>query len=277
MVKRLLFILRLYITLLLIFVTQKLVFMLFNLPSAAGTTVGGWAGVLLHGLRLDSVTACYLMAVPVLVVLVSFFWWRMPVRRVLTCYYALAAPLMALAFAADMVLYRFWGAKMDAADLIYAANPKDMLASLTLPAIFVGGVLLALLVFHYLRRLRHATPEGFDRVHPASSAVMLAVVALQFVGIRGGLSDSTANVSYAYFSSTPFLRPPPQCLCLYRRLSRRVVGQSAPHSRMGQPVGGLGGRWQRHDAQRQRGSAILTLEPRGRLLFQLLRQQFSNR
>lgn len=205
MVKRLLFILRLYITLLLIFVTQKLVFMLFNLPSAAGTTVGGWAGVLLHGLRLDSVTACYLMAVPVLVVLVSFFWWRMPVRRVLTCYYALAAPLMALAFAADMVLYRFWGAKMDAADLIYAANPKDMLASLTLPAILVGGVLLAMLVFHYLRRLRHATPEGFDRVHPASSAVMLAVVALQFVGIRGGLSDSTANVSYAYFSSTPFL------------------------------------------------------------------------
>lgn len=205
MVKRLLFILRLYVTLLLIFVTQKLVFMLFNLPSAAGTTVGGWAGVLLHGLRLDSVTACYLMVVPVLVVLVSFFWWRMPVRRVLTAYYALAAPLMAIAFAADMVLYRFWGAKMDAADLIYAANPKDMLASLTLPAILLGGALLALLVFHYLRRLRHATPERFDPVHPAASAVMLAVVALQFVGIRGGLSDSTANVSYAYFSSTPFL------------------------------------------------------------------------
>ena len=165
MAKRLLFLLRLYVTLLLLFVTQKLVFMLFNLPYAGGTTVGGWLGVLLHGLRLDSVTACYLMIVPVLVVTLSFF----------------------------------------PADLIYAANPADMLASLTLPAIIVGALLLGLLVFHYLRRLRHATPQGFDKVHPASSLVMLVVLALQFVGIRGGVSDSTANVSYAYFSSTPFL------------------------------------------------------------------------
>ena len=34
MAKRLLFLLRLYVTLLLLFVTQKLVFMLFNLPYA---------------------------------------------------------------------------------------------------------------------------------------------------------------------------------------------------------------------------------------------------
>lgn len=205
MLKRLLFLLRLYVTLLLIFVTQKLVFMLFNFPSAGGTTVRGWLGVLLHGLRLDSVTACYLMIVPVLVVVISFFWWRIPVKRVLTVYYAIVAPLMALAFAADTVLYRFWGAKVDAADLMYVANPKEMLASVTLVAILVGALLIGLIVFHYLRRLRHATPPRFDRVLPASSVVMLVVVALQFVGIRGGLSESTANVSYAYFSSIPFL------------------------------------------------------------------------
>lgn len=205
MTKRLLFILRLYITLLLIFVTQKVVFMLFNLPHADGTDIAGWLGVLWHGLRLDSVTACYLMAVPVVVTLLSFFWRRLPARRVLTAYYALAAPLMALAFAADMVLYRFWGAKMDAADLVYAANPKDVFASLSVPAMAGAVLLLALLVYHYLRRLRHATPECFGPVRPVASLVMLPLLALQFVGIRGGLGDSTANVSYAYFSSTPFL------------------------------------------------------------------------
>ena len=83
MAKRLLFLLRLYVTLLLLFVTQKLVFMLFNLPYAEGTTAGGWLGVLLHGLRLDSVTACYLMIVPVLVVTLSFFLAQIPVKRVL--------------------------------------------------------------------------------------------------------------------------------------------------------------------------------------------------
>lgn len=205
MSKRLLFLLRLYVTLLLVFVTQKIFFMVFNVPYAKGTTVGDWLEVLWHGLRLDSVTACYLLVVPVVVVLVSFFYCKIPVRRVLTWYYVLVAPLMVLAFAADMVLYRYWGAKMDAADLIYAAHPKDVLASVSLPAVLVGGLLLALLIWHYFRRLRHATPECFDYVRPVWACVMPIVVALQFLGIRGGVGDSTANVSYAYFSAKPFL------------------------------------------------------------------------
>ena len=194
-----------YVTLLLIFATQKLVFMVFNCGYADGTTGWDWLSVLWHGLRLDSVTACYLLVVPAVAVLVSFFWSGMPVRRVLTYYYAVAAPLMALAFAADMVLYRFWGAKLDAADLMYAASPKEMLASVRWYEIVAGALLIGLLVFHYIRRLRHATPERFDKVRPVWALVMLPLVALQFLGIRGGMGDSTANVSYAYFSSTPFL------------------------------------------------------------------------
>ena len=192
-------------TLLLIFATQKLVFMVFNCGYAGGTTGWDWLLVLWHGLRLDSVTACYLLIVPAVAVLVSFFWSGMPVRRVLTYYYAVAAPLMALAFAADMVLYRFWGAKLDAADLMYAASPKEMLASVRWYEIALGALLIGLLVFHYIRRLRHATPERFDRVRPVWALVMVPLVALQFLGIRGGVGESTANVSYAYFSSTPFL------------------------------------------------------------------------
>ena len=205
MAKRILFLVRLYVTILLIFVTQKLLFMLFNHVYGAGLRVVDWLAVLWHGIPLDSVTACYLLVVPVVVVILTFFFHRLPVRRILIWYYALVAVIMALAFAADMVLYRFWGAKVDAADLIYAANPKEMLASVTLPAILVGALLLALLVFHYIRRLRHATPESFEAVHPAWSATMLLVVALQFLGIRGGLGDSTANPSYAYFSPNPYL------------------------------------------------------------------------
>ena len=205
MAKRLIFLLRMYVTLLLIFATQKLVFMVFNCGYADGTTGWDWLSVLWHGLRLDSVTACYLLVVPAVAVLVSFFWSGMPVRRVLTYYYAVAAPLMALAFAADMVLYRFWGAKLDAADLMYAASPKEMLASVRWYEIVAGALLIGLLVFHYIRRLRHATPERFDRVRPVWALVMVPLVALQFLGIRGGMGDSTANVSYAYFSSTPFL------------------------------------------------------------------------
>ena len=179
--------------------------MLLNLTYGSGMTAGDWLAVLWHGLPLDSVAACYLLAVPFVVVLLSCFFCKIPVRKILTWYYAVAALLMALAFAADTVLYRFWGAKVDAADLIYAASPKEMLASVTLPAILLGTLVIALLVFHYLRRLRHATPVQFSAIRPIWALCLLPLVALQFLGIRGGLGDSTANPSYAYFSPKPYL------------------------------------------------------------------------
>lgn len=73
MAKRVLFLVRLYVTLLLIFVTQKVLFMLLNLSYGAGMTAGDWLAVLWHGLPLDSVAACYLLAVPFVVVILSCF------------------------------------------------------------------------------------------------------------------------------------------------------------------------------------------------------------
>ena len=205
MAKRILFLVRLYVTLVLVFVTQKVLFMLFNHTYGTGTTAGDWLAVLWHALPLDSVAACYILAVPVVVVVLSFFFSRLPVQRILAFYYVIVAVIMALSFAADTVLYHYWGAKVDAADLMYAASPKEMLASVTLPAILMGVLVIALLVFHYFRRLRHATPRSLPDVRAGWALVMLPIVALQFLGIRGGLGDSTANPSYAYFSTKPFL------------------------------------------------------------------------
>lgn len=206
MKQRLLFLLRLYFTLLFLFVGQKMFFMLFNLTYATGTTFVDALLVLLHGLRLDSVTTCYLLVIPTLFVAVSIFCHDMPLRKALTWYYAPIAVLMTLAFAGDTVLYYFWGAKLDANDLVYAKNPKDLLASVTFWSILLGAAVIGLFIFHYLRRLKHATPERFGKKpRRVWVLVMLPLLALEFLGIRGGVSESTANVSYAYFSPTPYL------------------------------------------------------------------------
>ena len=187
MAKRLIFLLRMYVTLLLIFATQKLVFMVFNCGYAGGTTGWDWLSVLWHGLRLDSVTACYLLIVPAVAVLVSFFWSGMPMRRVLTYYYAVAAPLMALAFAADMVLYRFWGAKLDAADLMYAASPKEMLASVRWYEIVAGALLIGLLfaVSHW--------PGGGTLLIVGGGTLALSVLAWLWYLKRRKKSNGTFN------------------------------------------------------------------------------------
>ncbi len=202
---RLLFLLRLYITLLLIFVTQKAIFMLVNQGFADGAPFLSCLNSLWHGLRLDSVTACYIIILPAVAVIVSFFFRRFPLRRVLMPYYVVVALLMAVIFVADTILYHFWGAKLDANDLMYATNPKDMLASLSLWVIIAAFAILGLVVWHYIRRLRHATPVSLEhKPSPWHGLWMLPVSALIFLGMRGGASESTANPSYAYFSPYPF-------------------------------------------------------------------------
>ncbi|MBQ9474200.1 MAG: LTA synthase family protein [Bacteroidales bacterium] len=202
---RLLALLRLYLAALLIFTVQKLLFMLASMAHAAGAPLGSCLAALWHGLRLDSVTACYLLLIPMLVMLASCFVAKLKPQALLRWYYWPIATLMVLAFVADLVLYHFWGAKMDAADLMYAAKPKETLASLTWWAIAIGAPLVALLVWLYWRCLVWATDITLRPLHRRWHALLfLPLAALLFVGIRGGVSESTANPSYAYFSPHPF-------------------------------------------------------------------------
>ena len=196
---------RLYITLILIFVTQKVVFMLANTTLAAGAPFGTCLLAIWQGLRLDSVMACYLLMIPAITVIISFFYRKFSLRKVLTPYYILVAIVMSVIFIADTILYHFWGAKLDANDLIYAAKPMDMLASLPWWANASAIAIVALVAWLYTYILRRATPKVLSASRSRwSSLFMLPVVALLFVGMRGSLSESTANPSFAYFSNYPF-------------------------------------------------------------------------
>ena len=202
---RLRYLLRYFLTWLLIFVNQKIVFMLVNMGLADGAPFGSCVAALWHGLRLDLVTASYLAIIPTLVVLVSYFFRRFPLRRVLAPYYWLTAVVIAVAFLADTILYFFWGAKLDANELLYVAKPKDMLASLPVWQAVLAFVLMGAVAWHYFRRQRHATPV--ELTAPLSRLAFLWVLplaALIFLGMRGSISQSTANPSYAYFSPHKF-------------------------------------------------------------------------
>ncbi len=196
--------LRLFALLLLIFVTQKVLFMLYNMGMADGAPFLSCLASLWHGLRLDIATACYLIIFPTLVILINFFFKQFPLRKVLMPYYILVALLLSLIFVADTILYSFWGAKLDANDLIYATKPKDMLASLPLWATLLAFFIVAAIAIGYVVLLRWVTPKQLTLQSRWWSALMLPLAALIFLGMRGGLSESTANPSYAYFSQHPF-------------------------------------------------------------------------
>ena len=171
MKQRLRFLLTLFLLLILIFVAQKVVFMLYNASMAEGAPFLTCVAALWHGLRLDIATACYLVIIPTIVVLLSGFV-RLPLRRILVPYYVLIALVFTLAFAVDTVLYSYWGAKPDANDLIYAAQPKEMLAGLPVWFTILGFIVVGLLVWGCTMLLRWTTPK---EIPPISSSACVAV------------------------------------------------------------------------------------------------------
>lgn len=201
--QRLRFLVSLFLTMLLLFVMQKVLFMLYNGSMAEGAPFLTCVASLWHGLRLDIATACYLMIIPTLVVLISCFV-RLPLRRILVPYYVIISLVFTLAFAVDTVLYSYWGAKPDANDLIYAAQPKEMLAGLPVWFTILGFAVVGLLVWGCTMLFRRITPRHLELQSPWWSLLVLPLAGLIFLGMRGGLSESTANPSYAYFSSHPF-------------------------------------------------------------------------
>lgn len=207
MKKYFILIIKLYVATLLIFVVQKPLFMIMNASYGSGLTAADWLAVVWHGLRLDIVATCYLMVVPLLLLGIGVWLHKATPRQLLMPWYVVMGVAMTLAFVADAVLYLSWGAKLDAFDIAYAANPKEVFANFTWWVIVLGVAALAALAASVVVLLRWLTPDSRPRLEPrwAMMPVIVLLLALNVLGMRGGVEESTANPGYAYFSSTPYL------------------------------------------------------------------------
>lgn len=200
--------LRLVAVLLLLFAGQKVLFMAYNAPVyGQGMTMDDAMQVVWHGLRLDLVSVCYLMVVPMVVLAVAAYKKHCRLRRWMTWWYVPAGVVVTVAFAADLILYHYWGSKLDVADLVYARNPKEMLASLSAGMLALAIAGLILLIGLMVALLRWATPRESVRMRRPFLYTLLTVLLLaaDLVGMRGGIEESTANAGYAYYSDKKFL------------------------------------------------------------------------
>lgn len=169
-------------------------------------TLDDIADVLRHGLTLDLSTGLYFLIVPLLLTIVSI-WnvgrWLLLAMRLWAVVVAVA---FALAFAADTALYPHWGFKLDASCLQYLTTPQAAAASISWGWLLIGLIgligLMGLISLLFLWPVRPLAP--LRRKWPYG-ALCLALIPLIFVGIRGGVDESTTNIGQVYYSQTPFL------------------------------------------------------------------------
>lgn len=207
MKKRIAYISLYFFTVLLIFILQKPLFMLYNGSIEKGFGFADYMQVMIHGASLDAATAGYLTAFPFLLVLISIWFRKFPLKKILYGYYILAAALISIIFVVDMALYTFWGFKLDVSVFLYIDSPKEALASVSVGFILLRVLAILLLIALNSWVLLKITPSVLNatRKRIAGTAGMLLLGGVLFVIIRGGVTESTSNIGQVYFSNEPFL------------------------------------------------------------------------
>lgn len=203
---RILYLLRLWFSLLLLFALGKMVFLMYNADVSPFGCADAWQ-VWWHGLTMDISTAGYVTALPLLLALVSVWWRNLPLRWVLWPYLTVVAVLLAVIIGGDTVLYEFWKFKLNAAIFGYMQNPEGATSSVSPLFIItrVGGILLLAVLAGWL--LLRRTPKHFPAVRLRLVHTVLLVLCggALFVGIRGGVQQGVMNVGVAYYSPSLFL------------------------------------------------------------------------
>jgi phosphoglycerol transferase MdoB-like AlkP superfamily enzyme len=204
---RILYILKYYLFWIVLFLSQKLMFMAFNFHESFQLSISEWLGVLWHGLRLDMSAAAYLVVIPVIFIsLLSFFDMRYT-RSFLKIYNYFFLLIIVYLGVVDMELYSYWGFKLDITPLVYLKTPKEAAASLSF--LEIGFLILMLIVIYFItlkiyKKFILSALDGSTEPSRMFSFSGIILLGLLFISIRGGVGIAPINLGSAYFSSNRF-------------------------------------------------------------------------
>lgn len=193
-----------------VFVLQKITFMLYYHDIYADFKLIDYAKVLFYGLQHDASIAGYFSIIPGFIIIASYWLNTKLIRRISIVYYAFISFLIATVFVVDLILYKYWGFRLDSTPLFYMKSPANALASSSwlvnlggLAAIFFISYLLYILFSTLLIVTKKADIAAKFKVR--ASFVVLFEIVLLFLPIRGGIKESTMNVGKVYFSNNILL------------------------------------------------------------------------
>ena len=211
--KQLLWLIRTYIMLCVIFIIQKPIFLLVENPSASFHVDNIWASipqVMWHGLMLDLAVAGYMTILPGLLLLSSVWIRKALVRPILNAYFWVISFGISLCFILNAALYPYWKFPLDSTPFsFFFSSPADAFASTSIWFTLLALTLMVVYASLIWLVLRMPSPkERYDRLEHhrlRTSLVLLLSTAILIIPIRGGFDVSTNNTGNAYFSQNAFL------------------------------------------------------------------------
>ncbi len=192
----------------LIFAVQKPIFIAFYASLYPMVDFSLLWNVVRHGLPMDFSIAGYLTVIPGIIATVSCYKTGKLPGVLLRIYFYIISLILALIIISDLVLYRYWGFRLDSTPLFYfISSPKSAMASATSWQLVLGIVAVVFMTFIFSRfmlLITHLTPipqtkTTKERITSVVTGGLFTL--LLFIPIRGGVTVSTMNLSSAYFST----------------------------------------------------------------------------
>ena len=209
MKERALFLARYYFSLIALFIIYKLIFLALN-SGDASISVTDYLAVIYNGMPHDLAVAGYFTTVPLLLTIATLFA-DFSLKGFLKGYNIFVATAIVLAFVADSTLYPYWEFKLDATVLAYIDSPANAIASIAVWHLILLILAFSSVTFGVYRLLKAVSTERFTRIATDAKQRIVALLffilagGIMFIGIRGGISESTNNIGSVYFSDKAIL------------------------------------------------------------------------
>jgi phosphoglycerol transferase MdoB-like AlkP superfamily enzyme len=203
---RLLLLVATFLLYIIVFVLLKVLFMVFYHDIYSDFSLATYLQVLLSGLKHDASIAGYFSVIPGFILIASFWIQKKAIRIISSVYFLLIAFVIAFVFVLDLILYQYWGFRLDSTPIFYLTSPSNALAStswlLNVTGIIVTFLLTVSLFLLFKKLLIFKNDSaGNWKYRLTGSFVVLFEIALLFIPVRGGLKESTMNVGKVYFSN----------------------------------------------------------------------------
>ncbi len=190
------------------FVACKLIFLFYHNSLSFQLRIAEWAGIFIHGLKLDFSATGYILILPVIILIIFSIINRKVFYFILNIYTIAVLVISLVLVTIDLELYKYWGFRLDNTPLLYINKPGEMLASVKWYTIVISLLFIAAssfaFIYLYLKYvavfIRNAGRAGI-----LSAVIFFLILTLLIIPIRGGFGTSPVNISTAYFHENSFV------------------------------------------------------------------------
>ena len=205
MKERIIFLLKFYFVQVALFAVYKVLFLLLNAGEEPFSVTDVFA-VAINGVPLDFAVAGYFSVIPLIVTIATIFL-QLPLKKIIQWYSAIISMIITLALVADMSLYPYWEFKLDASFLIYIDSPANAIASISIWHLLATIIIFTVCTYGIYRFLTATCRDRFSPCNKKSVATIVSVLlgAILFLGIRGGVTESTNNIGTVFYSDRQIL------------------------------------------------------------------------